>query len=116
MTSGPYSLSALYRDAQFSVQAGEAIVGNCKSAGQHYFCKSCFSWAYTKPSGLEGMVNIRTSLLERAAEFPPFAEFYCDEGFADVSSGAELTFGTAPSPEDFLKLADAYASWEKRPG
>ncbi len=116
MTAGPYSLSALYPEENFELLAGETVIGDCKSAGQHNFCAKCFSWIFTRPGGIDGMVNIRTPLLERAAELPPYAEFFSEEGLPKVRSGAPLTFKTAPPVDEFLKLADAYAEWDGRPG
>ena len=115
MTAGPYSLSALYPEAKFKLLGGKPIVGDCRSAGQHYFCESCYIWAYTRPGSIEGVVNVRTPLLERANDFPPFAEFFRDEALAGIQSGAVLTFESAPAPDDFLKLTDDYAAWEKCP-
>ena len=116
MTAGPYSLSALFSDEQFELVAGDVVVGSCKSAGQHNFCSECFSWVYTKPAGLAGMVNIRTPLLDHAADFLPFAEFFHDDAIPGTECGAPLSFGSAPPVEEFLKLADSYAEWEHRPG
>lgn len=115
MTSGAFSLSALYPDDRMRVIAGETILGGLKQATKHHFCANCLSWIYTRPAGLEGMVNIRTPLLEYASEFPPFVEFFRDEGLPGVESGAALTFGSAPQVNEFLKLKDAYAEWDHRP-
>ncbi|WP_432201621.1 GFA family protein [Erythrobacter sp. W53] len=116
MTAGPFSLSALYREDRFQLSSGDVAVGRCNSAGQHYFCEACFSWVYTRPGGLEGMVNIRTPMLEDAAAFPPFAEFFTQEILPGMTSGAPLSFKTAPSSAvEFLKLTDAYEQWDQRP-
>ena len=115
MTAGPYSLSALYPDNRFELTAGEVVLGQCKSAGQHHFCKACFSWIYTKPAGLDDMVNIRTPMLDRAAEFLPFAEFFCGEGLPGMASGAPMSFDTAPEVDEFLALAEKYLTWAGRP-
>ncbi len=115
MTAGPYSLSALYAHARLNLLAGEVVVGRCKSAGQHYFCEACLSWIYTKPAGLDGMANIRTPMLERASDFPPFAEFFLGESLPEARSGAPYSFEAAPPIDEFLKLADAYAEWDRRP-
>ena len=111
MTAGPYSLSALYPEDRFALLEGETVVGECNSAGEHHFCRKCFSWIFTKPGGLDGMINIRTPLLERAVQFPPFAEFFLNDGLPGLSSGAPKTYASAPPVQEFLELADGYADW-----
>ncbi len=116
MTAGPYSLSALYDECKFELLAGTVIVGACNSDGKHNFCAACFSWIYSEPDSLSGMVNIRTPMLEDAASFPPFAAFFCDESLPRMSSGAPHQFGTAPEAKAFMNLAEEYAVWSEVPG
>ncbi|MBD2843277.1 GFA family protein [Erythrobacter rubeus] len=116
MTAGAFSLNALYREENFRLIAGETVLGGLKGPTRHFFCPSCLSWLFTKPDGLDGMVNIRTPMLERAQDFPPFAEFYGDEGIPGAKTGAPRHFANAPSADEFFGLTKEYASWQGRPG
>lgn len=115
MTSGPYSLSALYPEKQFRLLEGETILGGLKGPTRHYFCADCLSWLFTRPDGLDGMVNIRTPLFEDAASFPPFVEVYRAQGLPGSQSGAPHSFEGAPEVDAFLSLAEEYSVWDQRP-
>ncbi|MEM9501113.1 MAG: GFA family protein [Pseudomonadota bacterium] len=115
MTAGPYSLSALYPADRFQLIEGETVLGGLKGAARHHCCEDCLSWLFTLPAGLDGLVNVRTAMLERASEFPPFAEFYRAEGLPGVASGASRSFDMAPSADEFLRLSESYRDWDGRP-
>lgn len=115
MTSGPYALSALYAEDRFTLGSGPTVIGGLRGATQHYFCPTCLSWLFTRPDGLENMVNIRTPLLEDAASFPPFVELYRAEGLQGIHSGAPHSFERAPGIDEFLRLAESYAQWRGVP-
>lgn len=91
------------------------MLGGLKGPTRHYFCKACLSWLFTRPDGLEGMVNIRTPMLADAKAFPPFVEFYLDQGIPGASSGAPHRFRAAPEVDAFLTLSKDYEAWECRP-
>ncbi len=109
MTAGPVSLSSLYRAEAFSLSLGEPVHGGMKGETRHYFCAECLSWLYTVPKGMDGYVNIRSTMLSDFSGHAPFAEFYLDEGLPDMSSGAEKAFAMAPDHAGFIELLDAFA-------
>ncbi|MBV7265663.1 GFA family protein [Erythrobacter sp. WH131] len=115
MTGSAFSLSALYSEEGFRSLAGETVLGGLKGPTRHYFCKSCLSWLFTRPEGLNAMVNIRTPMLERPEHFPPFAEFYLDQGIPGAATGATRRFTDAPDTDAFFALTREYASWGGRP-
>ncbi|MFL0355253.1 GFA family protein [Erythrobacter sp. GH1-10] len=115
MTSGAFSLSALYQDYRFSKISGETVLGGLKGPTRHYFCSKCLSWIYTIPESLEGMVNIRTPMLEDAAKFPPFVDVFLAEKLPGAISGAPHGFDQSPDAEKFRELAGSYAEWDRRP-
>jgi hypothetical protein len=52
---------------------GDLITGGLGTKGrQHFYCKSCLNFVFSKIEGAEHRVNLRTSVLDQAAAFPPF--------------------------------------------
>ncbi len=68
------------------------------------------SWMFTRPEGMDGLVNIRTTMLDRPDEAPPFIEFFRNEAFAWAKTGAAHSFSTAPEPGEFPALLAEFAS------
>lgn len=112
MTSGPYSLSAIYPSAAVAVTSGETHpVGADPQAG-HLGCPRCASWVLTRPPGLGDITVVRSSLFEDADRFAPFMESFVSEKLPFVSSVAPNSFERFPDPSQFPALIEAYARWE----
>ena len=114
MSSSAFSLSSLYPADRFDRTQGETVRGGMKSGPNHHFCPSCMSWLYTVPEGLEDFVNVRSSLLENAAEHRPFIDAWTREKLPWAVSGAERGIETVPGEEEFGELVSAYAAWDGR--
>ena len=112
MTASAFSLSSLYGADQFEVTAGETVRGGLKSGPNHHFCGSCQSWLFTVPEGLEDFVNVRSTLLDDAAEHRPFVEMWIREGFDWARTGAHHSYATAPESSEFGELIAAYGAWD----
>jgi hypothetical protein len=85
-----------------------------KGATKHHFCGSCLSWLYTVPEGFEGFANVRSSMLDHAAEHRPFVDFWLSKGLPGAESGAPKKFQTTPEEQEFGALMSAYAEWDGR--
>ena len=114
MSSSAFSLSSLYPAAQFAVEQGEPVRGGLKTGPKHMFCRSCGSWLFTVPDGLDDFVNVRSSLFDDAAAHRPYADMWLDQGLGWADSGVERKFETEPGEEEFGDLIAAYAGWERR--
>jgi hypothetical protein len=110
MTAGPYSLSALYSADAFRLTEGETAIGGLHGEHRHHHCAYCMSWLYTQAKGLEAFVNVRTPMLEGAADLPPFVETCTAERLPFAATGAEHCFERFPDMADFPALLEAYAS------
>ena len=113
MTGSAFSLSSLYEAGRFTA-ADTVVRGGLKSGPNHSFCPDCMTWLYTVPEGLEGYVNVRSSLFGDAATHRPFIECWTSEALGWAKSGAERTYQTVPGDEEFGELMAAYADWDGR--
>ncbi|HEY0961274.1 MAG TPA: GFA family protein [Pseudomonadales bacterium] len=113
MTASAFSLSALFPSAAFAVTKGEPVIGGLHGSARHYFCGYCMSWLFTRPEGMDGFVNVRSTMLADAHRYRPFIETYLDEKLAWVSTGAKHSFDKYPPQELFPALVQEYASSRK---
>jgi hypothetical protein len=71
MTGSAFALSALYMSDAFKVTSGEPVIGGLHGATRHYFCPHCMSWLFTRPEGMNQLVNVRATLMDDARNFTP---------------------------------------------
>jgi hypothetical protein len=115
MTSSAFSLSAAIPSAGFEVTAGEPVIGGLHGdLVHHYFCPNCMSWMFTKAEGMDWFVNVRTAMLETAADLAPFAETCTSEKLPWATTPAKHSYDNIPAPEVFGELTKAFA--EQRGG
>lgn len=104
MTASAFSLSTLYWAKDFSVNAGEPVIGGLHGGTQHFFCPHCKSWLFTRPEGMEDFVNVRASLLENFANYQPFIETYTDEKLPWAQTQAMHSYSKFPPVDAFPEL------------
>jgi hypothetical protein len=114
MTASAFSLSIGVPAEGFAIEAGEPVLGGLNK-DQHYFCPSCMSWMFTRPVGIDFLVNVRATMLDEHGWFEPFAEFWTEEKLPWASTGARLSFGKVPAMEEFEGILGRYAAEGKRP-
>ena len=110
MSASAYSLSVAVPAAGFAVERGEPVIGGLHGASRHYHCPHCKSWMFTRPEGLDDLVNVRATMLDDHAWFTPFVETWTAEGFAWARTGAPHSFATMPPAEAFGPLVAAFAA------
>lgn len=104
MTASAFSLSALYPSESFEVVQGETVIGGLHGPTRHFFCPHCMSWLFTRPEGLEALVNVRATLLDDARDFAPFLETYTSEALPWARTPAVHSFATFPPMERYPDL------------
>jgi hypothetical protein len=109
MTASAFSLSALYPNDGFKVTLGEPVVGGLRGTARHYFCAFCMSWLFTRPAGMDELVNVRVTLMEDAQSFRPFIETYTSEKLPWATTSAVHSFEKFPAPESFPALLREFA-------
>src|SRR5690606_28292974 len=104
MTASAFSLSELHSSNAFEVLAGEPVIGGLHGPTRHFFCPHCMSWAFTRPKGLDGLVNVRATLFDDAGGFTPFIETYTSEALPWARTPAMHSFETFPLTERYPEL------------
>lgn len=115
MTASAYSLSVAVPAEGFEVTRGEPVLGGLQGADRHHHCPHCKSWLFTRPDGLDFMVNVRASMLDDASWFEPYVETSRAEGFPWAATGTKHSFAGQPSQEEFAPLLAEFARQGARP-
>jgi hypothetical protein len=115
MTASAFSLSVLVPSSGFAVTAGETVIGGLHGSTRHFHCAHCLSWAFTRPDGMDGFVNVRATMLDDHAWFVPFVETCRAEGFPWAVTGAAHSFPNIPAPESFGPIAADFQQRGARP-
>ena len=110
MTASAFSLSVLVPAAGFEVVAGAPVIGGLHGASRHYHCDYCKSWLFTRPEGMDELVNVRATMLDDHAWFAPFVETCRDEGLPWATTGAPHSFVGIPDPSVFGPIVAEFAA------
>jgi hypothetical protein len=116
MTAVPYSLSIAVPTEGFRVTRGEPVIGGLHGASRHFHCAHCLSWMFTRPEGLDWLVNVRAPMLDDHAWFVPYVELFTSEGLPWARTPAPHSYPTMPGPEVFQELIAGFAREGVRPG
>ena len=108
MTGSAYSLSLAIPEAGFAVTAGEPVAGGLHGAIGHFFCPHCLSWMFTRVPGDLGFVNLRTTMLDDPAPFPPFVETYTSEKLPWATTPARHSYPQFPPTQAYGELIAEY--------
>jgi len=108
MTASAYSLSLAIPEPGFSVTAGAPVAGGLHGAIGHFFCPHCLSWVFTRVPGDLGFVNLRTTMLDDPAPFPPFVETYTSEKLPWATTPAKHSYPQFPPMEAYGPLIAEY--------
>lgn len=109
MSSSAFSLSALVPADGFALTQGEPVIGGLHGEARHYFCPHCMSWLFTRPQGIDDLINLRATLLDDASGYVPFMETWTSEKLPWASTPAVRSFAQLPEPDEFPRLLQAYA-------
>jgi len=109
MSASAFSLTSCYFSGGFELIAGDAVIGGLHAPTRHYFCDHCLSWAYTRPEGMDEIINVRTTLLDTPPQEPPFLETFTAEALPWAKTGATHSFATFPPMDRFQSLMAEFA-------
>jgi hypothetical protein len=115
MSASAFSLGVAIPTEGFSVTRGEPVIGGLHGATRHYFCPHCMSWVFTRPEGLDFLVNLRATILDDASWFVPFVETYTREKLPWVTTRAVYSFESLPERERWPSIMEEYAKRAQRP-
>jgi hypothetical protein len=110
MSASAFALSSLFLSNQFKVTLGEPVIGGLHGATRHFFCPHCKSWLFTRPDGMDHVVNVRATMLDDAPSFVPFIETYTEEMLAWAVTPAVHSYKQFPPREEFPALMAEFAA------
>ena len=115
MSASAFSLSVAIPSDGFEVTQGEPVIGGLHGAARHYFCPHCMSWMFTRPEGVDFLVNLRPTMLDDAGWFSPFIETYTSEKLPWAATTAPHSYEAFPPFEAFDDLIQGYAAHAAKP-
>ena len=114
MSSGAFSLSLAVPSDGFEVTKGDPVLGGL-NRDVHWFCPACMTWMFTKPTGMDWLVNLRPTMLDDHGWFEPFIEMFTDEKLPWATTSAKHSYANISDWPDFEALISAYQSEGRRP-
>ena len=115
MSSSAFSLTAMCLAPAFAVTKGEPVIGGLHGKDlQHFFCRHCMTWMFSRPAPLPHVVNVRPTMFDDHAWFAPFLETYAKTKLPGAHTGAVRSFDEFPPMEEFDGLLQEYAAWWKQ--
>jgi len=115
LTASAFSLTIALPADGLEIVSGEPVLGGLKREHRQYFCPSCKSWMFTRPQGLEWLINLRPTLLDDHAWYVPFIEVMTSEKLPWATTPAVHRYETAPEPAEFEPLMQAFERSGARP-
>jgi hypothetical protein len=114
MSASAFSLSLHLPAEGFEVTKGRPVVGGL-NRDMHHFCPDCMSWLFTRPPGLDWLVNLRAPMLDDHLWFRPYCEYWTSEKLPWAATGAAHSFEKVPDLSGFEPLVAQYAELGARP-
>ena len=88
---------------------------SCQICGKT-ICPDCASWLFTRPDGMDELVNVRATLLADAAGFSPFMETWTADKLPWATTPAIHSFPGFPPMEAYPALLAEFAGSTAAPG
>lgn len=108
MSASAFSLTLTLPADGLEITQGETVLGGL-NRDMHHFCPCCMTWMFTRPPGLDWMVNLRPSALDDHAWFKPFVETFTNERLDWAETGAVHSYATAPDLPDYEPIVKEFA-------
>ena len=115
MTASAFSLSILLPSAGFAVTQGEPVIGGMHGETRHFHCPHCKSWLFTRPSGMDGFVNLRATMLDDASWYEPFVETETASALPWAKTGAKHSYPAIPGMDVWGPVVADFAANGPRP-
>lgn len=115
MAASAYSLTIVAPADGFALTEGETEIGGLHGVHRHHYCPHCKSWLFTRPSGMDAIVNVRATMLDSHDWYEPFIEVWASEALPWASTPATFRYETAPEADLYPKLIAAFATHGARP-
>ena len=109
LTSSAFSLGIMIQIDQFELTKGETVVGALhKSDARYGYCGWCKCWVTSEPRAGNGVINVRSTLIDGPLALEPFIEMWMKEKIPWASTPAKHSFDETPSLDAFPSLVSEY--------
>lgn len=108
MTASAFSTTVMTPVDAFAIISGSTVVGGMHAEPEHHHCDWCKGWVFTRLNERVPFVNVRATMLDDPAPFPPFIESYVSEKLPWAQTGASHSFARFPEPHEYPALMAAY--------
>jgi hypothetical protein len=115
LTASAYSLTVSVPSEGFAITSGEPVIGALHGPHRHLYCPRCKNWMFTRPHGLDFLVNIRATMLDEHHWYVPFVEVNTAEKLPWATTSARHSFATQPDRDGYMALVEAFAREGARP-
>jgi len=109
LSASAFSLTLSAPHEGFRITKGEPVVGGLHGPHAQLYCPRCKNWMFTRPEGLEWLVNIRATMLDDHSWFEPFVEVFTAEKLPWATTGARHSFASQPDLDGYAPLLEAFA-------
>eukprot|EP01132_Coremiostelium_polycephalum_P021607 gene21607-25645_t len=94
---------------RFTVTEKPLITMACHCTGCQKMSSS--AWMFSRPNGVEDLINLRPTMLDDASGYVPFIETWTSEKLPWATTPAQHSFAQLPERENFPALIQAYAEY-----
>lgn len=110
LTASAFSLTAMIPRVNFAYTGALSVGGLHSEERAHHFCASCQNFVFSEMKRAPERINLRTSILDEGASFPPFVELMTVDKLSWSSVPAVHSYEQGPTTLDELqKLMDDYS-------
>ena len=115
MSASAFSLTLMLPAPGFQILTGEPVVGGLHGATKHMFCGHCLTWMFTRPEGMDDLVNLRPGMLDDRSWFEPYIETCAAEKLPWAHTPAVHSFARFPEVSAYEGLIREFALKGARP-
>jgi hypothetical protein len=115
LSASAYSLTIAVPSDGFSVTQGDPVIGGKHGPQRQFYCPHCKNWMFTRPQGLDFLVNVRATMLDEHDWYVPFVEVFASEKLPWAATPAVHSFATQPDLEGYAPLVEAFSHEGARP-
>ena len=115
LSASAYSLTIAMPTEGFAITQGEPVLGGLHGPHRQLYCPHCKNWMFTRPTGMDWLVNVRATMLDEHQWYTPFIEVATAEGLQWAKTSAVHSFATHPEQEKYAPLIEAFAKQGARP-
>jgi hypothetical protein len=115
LSASAYSLTVAVPSEGFAITQGEPVIGGLHREHRQLYCPHCKNWMFTRPHGLDFLVNVRASMLDEHHWYAPFVEVFTAEKLPWATTSARHSFAGQPDIGGYQPLIEAFAREGARP-